>query len=88
MCDIKLRFLKDQARFADMDADENSTAANPMGGNMGGGYREVQSGINEGFAPAPISGGLGAATGGGEFDLNQGPTNIDQQRPLTDEVPF
>lgn len=88
VCDIKLRFLKDQARFADMDADENSTAANPMGGNMGGGYREVQSGINEGFAPAPISGGLGTATGGGEFDLNQGPTNIDQQRPLTDEVPF
>ena len=90
VCDIKLRFLKDQARFADMDADENSTAANPMGGNMGGGYREVQSGMNGGMddMPAPISGGLGSAMGGGEFDLNQGPTNIDKQRPIIDEVPF
>ena len=92
VCDIKLRFLKDQARFADMDADENSTAANPMGGNMGGGYREVGSSMNDSasdnFAPPPMSGGLGSAMGGGEFDLNQGPTNIDQQRPITDEVPF
>ena len=90
VCDIKLRFLKDQACFADMDADENSTAANPMGGNMGGGYREVQSGMNGGMEdmPAPISGGLGSAMGGGEFDLNQGPTNIDKQRPIIDEVPF
>jgi replicative DNA helicase len=91
VCDIKLRFLKDQARFADMDADENSTAANPMGGNMGGGYREVGSSMNDtagdGFAP-PMSGGLGSAMGGGEFDLNQGPTNIDQQRPIMDEAPF
>ena len=91
VCDIKLRFLKDQARFADMDADENSTAANPMGGNMGGGYREVGSSMNDtagdGFAP-PMSGGLVSAMGGGEFDLNQGPTNIDQQRPIMDEAPF
>jgi replicative DNA helicase len=90
VCDIKLRFLKDQARFADIDADENSTAADPMGGNMGGGYREVQSGMNGGMddMPAPISGGLGSAMGGGEFDLNQGPTNIDKQRPIIEEVPF
>jgi hypothetical protein len=61
-----------------------------MGGNMGGGYREVQSGMNGGMddMPAPISGGLGSAMGGGEFDLNQGPTNIDKQRPIIDEVPF
>jgi hypothetical protein len=26
--------------------------------------------------------------GGGEFDLNQGPTNIDKQRPIIEEVPF
>ena len=37
-----------------------------------------------------MGGGLGAAMGGGEFDLgiNQGPANIDKQAPLTDEVPF
>ena len=92
VCDIKLRFLKDQARFADMDADENSTAADPMGGNMGGGYREVGSSMNDNaggdFALPPMSGGLGSAMGGGEFDLNQGPTNIDKQRPIMDEAPF
>ena len=99
--DVKLRFLKDQARFADMDADENSTAADPMGTQRK--YNYVQSNMpdpdDSGFAPmggamgamgAPMGGGLGAAMGGGEFDLgvNQGPTNIDKQAPLTDEVPF
>ena len=99
--DVKLRFLKDQARFADMDADENSTAADPMGTQRK--YNYVQSNMpdpdDSSFAPmggamgamgAPMGGGLGAAMGGGEFDLgvNQGPTNIDKQAPLTDEVPF
>ncbi len=85
--DVKLRFLKDQARFADMDADENSTAADPMGG--GGGYSQVSSGMN---APqddfgVPSAGGLGSSIGG-EFGLDQGPLNIDKQAPLSDEVPF
>ena len=35
-----------------------------------------------------LGSGLGAAMGGGEFDLNQGPTNLDRPAPLTDEVPF
>jgi len=83
--DVKLRFLKDQARFADMDADENSTAADPMGG----GYNQVSSGMN---APhddfgGGMAGGLGSAVGG-EFGLDQGPLNIDRQAPLSDEVPF
>ena len=39
--DVKLRFLKDQARFADMDADEYSTAADPMGAQRK--YNYVQS---------------------------------------------
>ena len=81
VCDIPLRFLKDQARFADMDADESSAA---------GGYQEIASSIGSGggeeFA-VPAAGGLGSSMGG-EFDLNQGPVNMDKQRPLTDEVPF
>ncbi len=85
--DVKLRFLKDQARFADMDVDENSTAADPMGG--GGGYNQVSSGMNapqDDFGGAQ-AGGLGSSMGG-EFGLDQGPLNIDKQAPLSDEVPF
>ena len=82
--DVKLRFLKDQARFADMDADENSTAADPMGG-----YNQISSSANapdDGFGPVP--GGLGSSMAGNEFGLEQGPVNVDRQAPLTDEVPF
>jgi replicative DNA helicase len=90
VCDVKLRFLKDQARFADMDADENSTAADPMGGQRK--YNYVQSNMpdpDEGGAPmGGLGSGLGSAMGGGEFDLNQGPTNLDRPAPLADEVPF
>ncbi|MBQ1980574.1 MAG: DnaB-like helicase C-terminal domain-containing protein, partial [Alistipes sp.] len=87
--DVKLRFLKDQARFADMEAGENSTAADPLG--TGGGYKEIASSIGSGVEDplaAPTGGGLAAAMGGGEFDLMQGPTNIDQQPPISEEVPF
>jgi replicative DNA helicase len=83
VCDIPLRFLKDQARFADMDAEEGSTA---------GGYQEIASSMGGGDdfpAPtaAPMSGGLGSSMGG-EFDLNQGPVNLDNQPPISDDVPF
>ena len=87
--DVKLRFLKDQARFADMEAGEYSTAADPLG--MGGGYKEIASSIGGGVEDPlaePVGGGLASAMGGGEFDLQQGPTNIDKQAPLTEEVPF
>ena len=87
--DVKLRFLKDQARFADMEAGEHSTAADPLG--TGGGYKEIASSIGSGVEDplaAPAGGGLAAAMGGGEFDLMQGPTNIDQQPPISEEVPF
>ena len=93
VCDVPLRFLKDQARFADMDADEGSTAADPMGGA----YREIASSMTNDLAPwknplpqgdgGSAMGGLGSSMGG-EFGLDQGPTNIDRQRPITDEVPF
>ena len=97
--DVNLRFLKDQARFADKDSDENSTAADPLGMSSNK-YSFVQSSIGSadiGGAPTDgfsaglsggMAGGLGSATGGGEFDLNAGPTNIDRQRPLDEEVPF
>ena len=83
--DVKLRFLKDQARFADMDADENSTAADPMGSVS---YNQISSsanGLDGGFAP--VSGGLGSSMGN-EFGLDQGPLNVDRQAPLSDDVPF
>lgn len=90
VCDVKLRFLKDQARFADMEVDENSTAADPMGGgsaeysygSMGGGS------VGDIVDAAPSGGSLAAASGGGEFDLGATPTNLDKQVPLNEEVPF
>ena len=85
--DVKLRFKKHQPRNADKDEDENSTAADPMGG--GGGYNQVSSGMNapqDDFGGAQ-AGGLGSSMGG-EFGLDQGPLNIDKQAPLSDEVPF
>ena len=93
VCDVKLRFLKDQARFADMEADENSTAADPMGGtseynygSMGGGsVGDILDGAPMGGA---MAGGLGSAMGGGEFDLSATPTNLDRQVSLSEEVPF
>ena len=83
--DVKLRFLKDQARFADMDADENSTAADLMGSVS---YNQISSSANGpdgGFAP--VSGGLGSSMGN-EFGIDQGPLNVDRQAPLSDDVPF
>ena len=94
VCDVKLRFLKDQARFADMEADVNSTAADPMGGggapaydygSMGGG--SVGDIVDAAPAGGALAGGLGSAMGG-EFDIKPTPTNLDKQAPLNDEVPF
>ena len=91
VCDVKLRFLKDQARFADMEADEHSTAADPM--NNGSNYTAVMGGasvgdIVDGTAGGGMMGGLGSSMGNNEFDLNQGPVNLDKQAPLSDDVPF
>ena len=94
VCDVKLRFLKDQARFADMEADIYSTAADPMGGggapaydfgSMGGG--SVGDIVDAAPAGGALAGGLGSAMGG-EFDIKPTPTNLDKQAPLNDEVPF
>ncbi len=98
VCDVKLRFLKDQARFADMEADEGSTAADPMGGAPAYNYGSMGNGsvgdiVDAAPAGGAMAGGLGSAMGGGEFDLGATPmppvqTNLDKQVPLTDEVPF
>ena len=98
VCDVKLRFLKDQARFADMEADEGSTAADPMGGAPAYNYGSMGNGsvgdiVDAAPAGGAMAGGLGSAMGGGEFDLGVTPmppvqTNLDKQAPLTDEVPF
>ncbi len=98
VCDVKLRFMKDQARFADMEADEGSTAADPMGGAPAYNYGSMGNGsvgdiVDAAPAGGAMAGGLGSAMGGGEFDLGATPmppvqTNLDKQAPLTDEVPF
>ncbi|MBR5863924.1 MAG: replicative DNA helicase [Alistipes sp.] len=101
VCDVKLRFLKDQARFADMEADEHSTAADPMGGGGGApAYNYVENSMGgmsvgdivddmPGGMGGAMAGGLGSAMGGGEFDLAPAmPTNPHQQVPLSDEPPF
>jgi replicative DNA helicase len=91
VCDVKLRFLKDQARFADMEADENSTAADPMGSAPV--YNAVMGGasvgdIVDGTVGGGFAGGLGSAMGNSEFDLGQGPTNLDKATPFSEDVPF
>ena len=94
--DVKLRFLKEQTRFMDLDMDEFSTAGDPMGGgyteiasSMGGGVGEDEFALPvAGGAATPMSGGLGSSMAGNEFDIPQGPTNMDKQKPLSDEVPF
>ena len=77
--DVKLRFLKEQARFADIDAGEESSAANPYGGGQSA-YREIPSSIG---SEGEYGGALGSTNGGGEFSIG-----IQPQRPLTDEPPF
>ncbi len=91
VCDVKLRFLKDQARFADMEVDENSTAADPMSSTPV--YNTVMGGasvgeIVDGTAGVPVAGGLGSAMGSSEFDLNQGSPNLDKVAPFGEDVPF
>ena len=82
--DVKLRFLKDQARFTDVDAIDM-----PQGGGYGGqgsgsapAYESFES---QSFASAPVAGGAGgglsSAFGGGEFDMTPRP------KP-DDEAPF
>ena len=84
VCDVNLRFIKEQARFMDVDdamlppaqaADMNQAYddySSSMGGSMGG----------------AMGGGLGSAQGNDEFSLPpQGPVDL-KPRSLDEEAPF
>ncbi len=74
VCDVNLRFLKEQARFADM---EDSMLPPAQASDSQQAYDDYASGSNGISAPAS---GLGAAMGG-EFDVNRSAN-------LNDEAPF
>jgi len=44
--------------------------------------------IVDGTVGGAFSGGLGSAMGSNEFDLGQGPTNLDMVAPVSEDVPF
>lgn len=77
VCDVKLRFLKEQARFADM---EDSMLPPGQAAESQQAYDDYASGSNAPVGGVP-GGGLGAAPGGGEFDINASTS-------LGDEAPF
>ena len=80
VCDVNLRFLKEQARFADMD-DAMMPPAQAADAQQA--YDDYASGSNgpAGGAPSFGMGGALGSTSGGEFDLNASPS-------ISDEVPF
>ena len=71
--DVNLRFLKDQARFADLDDAEPMPMAQPRGGEQ---YEDFSSELNNSLGSMPNN----------EFALNQGPTQAAPHRE--EEVPF
>ncbi len=73
VCDVNLRFLKEQARFADMD-DTLLPPSQALDSQQA--YDDYASGLNGSL----VSDGLASASGGGEFDLTP--------PSLSDEVPF
>ena len=81
VCDVNLRFLKEQARFADMD---DSMLPPGQASESQQAYDDYASGSNGmpsgGVTPGGFPGGLGSATGSSEFDL--------KPRALDDEAPF
>ena len=73
VCDVNLRFLKEQARFADMD---DSMLPPAQAAESQQAYDDYASGSNS----QPGTSGLGAAMGG-EFDVNRS-TKIDDEAPF------
>jgi hypothetical protein len=71
---VPLRFIKDQAKFADADS---SVTASVMSGRDGYNQKEEYDDYNSsastamGIAPAGLGGGFsgGMMSGGGEFDI-------------------
>ncbi len=76
VCDVNLRFLKEQARFTDMD-DTMLPPGQALESQQA--YDDYASGSN-GAAPMPSGSALGSAAGN-EFDPNR-------SRNLDDEAPF
>ena len=76
MCDVNLRFLKEQARFADMD---DSMLPPTQASESQQAYDDYASGSN-GMSGAPAGGGLSGSMGGSEFDI--------APPALNDEAPF
>ena len=74
VCDVNLRFLKEQARFADMD-DSMMPPSQALDSQQA--YDDYASGAN---AAPSFAGGLGSAAGGSEFDI--------KPPSLGDEAPF
>ena len=90
MCDVPLRFVKEQARFMDPD---DTMLPPQQAADMNQAYDDYASGANGGGG-APVAGamggGLGAATGGDEFGLPpvaQQPFNPTPPK-IDDDVPF
>ena len=73
VCDVNLRFLKEQARFADV---EDSMLPPAQAAESQQAYDDYASGSNS----QPGTSGLGAAMGG-EFDVNRS-TKIDVEAPF------
>lgn len=81
VCDVNLRFIKEQARFMDVD---DAMLPPSQASEMNQAYDDYTSSMGSG---APM-GGLGGARGNDEFSLPpQGPVNM-QPRSLDEEVPF
>ena len=73
VCDVNLRFLKEQARFADVD---DTMLPPSQAADSQQAYDDYASGSNS----QPGTSGLGAAMGG-EFDVNRS-TKIDDEAPF------
>jgi replicative DNA helicase len=86
--DVPLRFIKEQAKFADADASVTATALNNRDNyRQQETYDDISSSGNQpmGFNPDPMSGfSSGMMSGGGEFDIPAGPAS----QPNKDEAPF
>ena len=74
VCDVNLRFLKEQARFADMD---DSMLPPAQASDSQQAYDDYASGSNGATGAAAA---LGSGIGGGEFDLT--PRALDEEAPF------
>ena len=74
VCDVNLRFLKEQARFTDMD---DSMLPPAQASESQQAYDDYASGSNG----APMGGGALGGAQGGEFDLNRS-AHLDEEAPF------